>query len=348
MTKMLAARFVGPGRIEAGQIAMPKIGEEEALVAVEACGFCGSDINIVAGTHPRAKAPLTLGHELAGRIVKIRTSQNGFAVGDLVTVYPLISCGLCHACTHGNSHVCKDLRLFGFDLDGGMAQFAKLPVSALLKLPSGMSARVGALIEPLAVAVHGVARTRLEGVEVVAVLGAGPIGLLTALVVQAHGIGHVVISDVLPSRIELAKTLGLHAVRAGAQLRRAVMELSGQNGADLLFECAGQSSSAREMTALVRPRGVIVNLAVFKRPVEIDMQAINFKEIEMVGSRVYQRRDFELAIEFASRLPVDGIVSHAFSLQDVSIAFEAFRSGEVCKALILPPTREHKNGYEPL
>ena len=348
MTKMLAARYLGPGRIEAGHIATPQIEEEEALIAVEACGFCGSDINIVAGTHPRAKAPLTLGHELAGRIVRIRTSQSNFAVGDLVTIYPLISCGHCHACTHGNPHVCKALRLFGFDLDGGMAQFVKVPLSALLKLPANMTARVGALIEPLAVAVHGVARARLQGVEVIAVLGAGPIGLLTALVVQAHGIPHVVISDVLPSRIELAKSLGLHAVRAGEPLRRAVMELSGQNGADLIFECAGQPSSAREMTLLARPRGVIVNLAVFKWPVEIDMQAINFKEIEVIGSRVYQREDFEHAIEFASRLPIDRIVSHAFSLQDVSIAFEAFRSGEVCKALILPPAQELQNVYEPV
>jgi (R,R)-butanediol dehydrogenase / meso-butanediol dehydrogenase / diacetyl reductase len=348
MTTMLAARYVGPGRVVPGEIAMPQIGEEEALIAVAACGFCGSDINIIAGTHPRAKAPLTLGHELAGRIVEIRTSQNTFAVGDLVTVFPLICCGRCHACTHGNSHVCKELRLFGFDVDGGMAQFVKIPVSALIKLPNSMSPQVGALIEPLAVAAHGVARTQIRGDEVVAVLGAGPIGLLTALVVQARGVRRVVISDVLPSRIELAKNLGLHAIKAGEPLRRAVMELSDQNGADLVFECAGHPSSAREMTTLVRPRGVIVNLAVFKRPVEIDVQAINFKEIEMIGSRVYERKDFEVAIELAARLPVKAIVSHAFSLKDVSAAFEAFRSGEVCKALILPPTPESADAYEPV
>jgi (R,R)-butanediol dehydrogenase / meso-butanediol dehydrogenase / diacetyl reductase len=346
ITTMLAARYVAPGQIVPGEIAMPRIGEDEALIAVEACGFCGSDINIVAGSHPRAKAPLTLGHELAGRIVEIRSSQNGLAVGDLVAVYPLIVCGRCHACTHGNSHVCKDLRLFGFDLDGGMAQFVKLPVSALMKLPDGMSAQVGALIEPLAVAAHGVARTQIKGDEVVAVLGAGPIGLLTALVAEARGVRQVVISDVLPSRIELAKSLGLNAVKAGESLRRVVMELSGQNGADLVFECAGHPSSAREMTCLVRSRGVIVNLAVFKRPVEIDMQTINFREIEMVGSRVYERKDFEAAIELAARLPVGKIVSHAFPLKDVGAAFEAFRSGEICKALILPPTSESIIDYE--
>lgn len=217
-----------------------------------------------------------------------------------------------------------------------MAQFVKLPVSSLIKLPDGMSARIGALIEPLAVAVHGVARANLENVELAVVLGAGPIGLLTALVAQARGIPHVIISDVLASRKEFAESLGLRAVDAGESLRELVMELSGQNGADLVFECAGHPSSALEMSTLVRSRGVIVNLGVFKKPVPIDMQAINFKEIEILGSRVYERKDFETAIGLAMRLPLERIVTHAYSLQDVGAAFEQFRSGEVCKALILP------------
>jgi (R,R)-butanediol dehydrogenase / meso-butanediol dehydrogenase / diacetyl reductase len=336
MKTMIAARYMGPDRLEPAEVSLPEIGDEEALIEVEACGFCGSDINIVAGTHPRARAPLTLGHELAGKIVQIRSSSGNLAVGDRVTIYPLISCGHCFACTHGNPHVCRELRLFGFDMDGGMAQFVKLPVSALVQLPSDMPARVGALIEPLAVAVHGVSRASLKSVEIVGVLGAGPIGLLTALVLKARGVRQVVVSDILPSRIELARSLGLCATRAGKSLRQLIMELSDQNGADLLFDCAGHPSSAREITSLVHPGGVIVNLAVYKKPVEIDMQAINFKEIEILGSRVYKREDFEAAIELAKRLPLDRIVTHAYSLRDVTAAFEKFRSGEVCKALILP------------
>ncbi len=336
MKTMLAARYLGPHRVKPQEVSLPEIGDEEALIEVEACGFCGSDINIVAGTHPRAKAPLTLGHELSGRIVQIRTSEGTLKNGDRITTYPLISCGYCHACTHGNPHVCKNLRLYGFDLDGGMAQFVKLPVSSLIKLPDGMSARIGALIEPLAVAVHGVARASLDNVELAVILGAGPIGLLTALVAQARGIPQVVISDVLPSRKEFAESLGLCAVQAGQDLRELVMDLSNQSGADLLFECAGHPSSALEMSTLVRSRGVIVNLGVFKKPVAIDMQAINFKEIEIRGSRVYERGDFETAINLAMNLPLERIVTHAYSLHDVSAAFEQFRSGEVCKALILP------------
>ena len=336
MKTMLAARYLGPDRIEAEKVPLPEIGQDEALLQVEACGFCGSDINIIAGTHPRAKAPLTMGHELAGRIADIKSSDTQFKVGDRVTMFPLITCGVCHACTHGNPHVCRQLRLFGFDVDGGMAEFVKLPVASLLKLPENMPAQIGALIEPLAVAVHGVSRASLEDVHVAVVLGAGPIGLLTALVAQARGVLNVLISDVLPSRLELARSMGLRAVQAGDDLRKLVMELSSDNGADLCFECAGHPSSAREMTALVRSRGVIVNLGVFKKPVEVDLQAVNFKEIAIVGSRVYERKDFQDAIDLAMQLPLERIVSHTFSLRDVNLAFQQFRSGDACKVLIVP------------
>jgi (R,R)-butanediol dehydrogenase / meso-butanediol dehydrogenase / diacetyl reductase len=336
MKTMLAARYLGPNRLQAAEIPVPELAEEEALVEIEACGFCGSDVNIVAGTHPRAKAPLTLGHELSGKIAEVRSPSSSLRTGDKVTAFPLISCGRCHACTHDNSHVCRQLRLYGIDLDGGMAQFVKLPVSSLMRLPAEMPARIGALVEPLAVAVHGVGRTNLADVNVAVVLGAGPIGLLTALVAQESGVSNVVISDVNPARQTLARKMGLNAIEAGEGLRRLVMESSNNDGADVLFECAGHPSTAIEMSSLVRSRGVIVNLGVFKQPVAMDMQAINFKELEVRGSRVYTHRDFETAIDLAAKLPLYQIVTHAYRLQDVEAGFEQFRSGQVCKALILP------------
>lgn len=114
------------------------------------------------------------------------------------------------------------------------------------------------------------------------------------------------------------------------------MKITNQNGVDLVFECAGHPSSAREMTSLVRSRGTIVNLGVFKEPVEVDMQAINFKEIEVLGSRVYERKDFQAAIDLAMKLPLEKIITQEFPLQEVSDAFKLFRAGEVCKVLILP------------
>jgi 2-desacetyl-2-hydroxyethyl bacteriochlorophyllide A dehydrogenase len=336
MKTMLAARYLGPNRLEPREVPLPTIGDEEALVRVDACGFCGSDISIVAGTHPRAAAPLTLGHELSGRIVQMKTSNSDFKVGNLVTSFPLISCGECHACRTNNSHVCRKLRLFGFDVDGGMAEFVKLPISALIRLPDEMPEHIGALIEPLAVAVHGVERAHLEDVRIAAVLGAGPIGLLTGLVLKQYGVPQVIVSDILSSRLQLAASLGLRTVLAGENLAKLVMQLSDRNGGDVVFECAGAPSSAVEMTSLIRSRGVIVNLGVFKRPVQVDMQAINFKEITLVGSRVYERKDFQTAIELAMRLPLALIVTHAFPLREVVTAFKEFQLGQICKALILP------------
>jgi (R,R)-butanediol dehydrogenase/meso-butanediol dehydrogenase/diacetyl reductase len=333
---MLAARYLGPNRLEASHVSIPSIGPGEALIKVEACGFCGSDLNIVAGTHPRAQAPLTIGHELSGLIVELADSSSTFSVGDRVTPYPLISCGFCNACTSGNAHVCRELRLFGFDVDGGMAEFVKLPVASLMKLPADMPPRLGALIEPLAVAVHGLNRVGTADVGVAAVLGAGPIGLLTALVAKQRGIPHVLISDVIASRVELAASIGLEAVPAGTELRARIMDLTAQNGADIVYECAGHPSSAKEMTAIARSRGVIVNLGVFKGPVEVDMQALNFKEIQILGSRVYERKDFQTAIDMAMSLTLAPIISAEFSLRDVSDAFRLFQDGEMCKILILP------------
>lgn len=336
MEMMLAARYLGPNRIEAQEVFLPKTRFGEALLEIEACGFCGSDINIVAGTHPRARAPLTIGHEISGRITQLNGPASGFVVGDLVTSYPLISCGTCYACTHGYAHVCRQLRLFGFDVDGGMAQFVRLPIASLMKLPLDMPPSIGALIEPLAVAIHGVRRADLAAAEVVAVLGAGPIGILTALVAQARGVPHVLISDILQSRLELAQSLGLSVSRAGEDLRARTLDISGQNGADIVYECAGHPSSAREMTTLVRSRGTIVNIGVFKKPVDVDMQAINFKEISIVGSRVYERKDFEAAIDLAMKLPLDSLINREFALIDVSEAFRLFKAGKTCKVLILP------------
>ncbi len=299
--------------------------------------MCGSDLGILAGVHPRAQAPLTLGHEFCGRIVELRSQSNEFKAGDRVAVYPLISCGHCLMCRTGNSHVCRALRLYGIDAPGGMADFVKLPLANLLRLSGDMEPGIGALVEPLAVAVHGVSRAPLAEARTAAVVGAGPIGLLTALVARARGTAQILMADVLPSRIALAKSLGFSAVMAGEQMADLVKTTTDSEGADIVFECAGVPATAVSMTALARCRGTIVNLGVFKKPVEVDLQALNFKEITAIGSRVYTRQDFVEAIELARVLPLQPIISHTFPLADVTSAFAKFRAGEgVCKLIIQP------------
>jgi threonine dehydrogenase-like Zn-dependent dehydrogenase len=334
---MLAARYLGPDRIEPIDISIPTLSDGEVLVKVEACGFCGSDLGIVAGMHPRAKVPLTLGHEFCGTVEDVRGGEGEFRPGDRVTACPLIACGNCFVCREGFPTACRNLRLYGIDFDGAMAEYVRLPFRSLLPIPEGMSPILGALVEPLAVAIRGVALASLAQARTIVVMGAGPIGLLTALVASARSSGTVLVSDILPSRLALASRLGLSAVSSGAQLRQCVDAATNAEGADLLFECTGVPSAARQMTDLVRPHGTIVNLGVFKKPTEIDLQAVNFKELSIIGSRVYTREQFEEAIRMAQKLPISQIVTHTFPLREVRSAFEHFRAGkDSCKIILLP------------
>ncbi len=334
---MLAARYLAPNRIEAVEVPVPAIGPNEALVKIDACGFCGSDIGIISGVHPRARAPLTIGHECSGIIAAIDSPLGSFSAGDPVTVYPLISCGHCSACLGGNAHVCKQLRLYGFDAEGAMAEYVKVPVANLVRLPADMTSEVGALIEPLAVAVHAVARApRALAANTAVVIGAGPIGLLTALAAKARNIKQVLISDVLESRLRLAKELNLSAISA-SELPAHVRDLTNGEGAELVFECAGSAAAAKVMTEIVRPRGTIVNVSVFKKPAEVDLQAINFRELTVVGSRVYTRSDFEEAIRLASSMPLGKLITNIFPLRAAPEAYESFHAGDgACKVMVRP------------
>jgi threonine dehydrogenase-like Zn-dependent dehydrogenase len=332
---MLAARYLAPNRIEPVEIPRPLATSAEVLVKVRACGFCGSDIGIVSGVHPRAKPPLTIGHECAGVVAESGANANGIKSGAAVAIFPLITCGECNACRRGYSHVCSSLRLYGIDAEGGMAEYIKVPVENLIQLPDNVPHELGALIEPLAVAVHAIGRAPSNDVALAIVIGAGPIGLLTALVAQARGIKRVLISDVLESRLALARELGLEALHADA-LPGTVHQLTQHEGAELVFECAGTAASARTMTAIARPRATIVNVSVFKQPAAVDLQAINFRELMLVGTRVYTRGDFQSAIELAPRLPLQKLVTNTFPLAQASEAYGRFAAGEGCKFLVLP------------
>ena len=341
MQTMQAARYLAPNQIEAQTISVPNPGPGEALVKVDACGICGSDVYIVSGKHPRAKAPLTIGHEFSGAIVEMgkgAASTTSLQVGDRVTAYPLISCGECYCCRKGLAHACRTLRLFGIDTEGGMAEYVKIPVERLFKLPKTMSAEVGAMIEPLAVGIHAVNRTEVEPDFTAVVLGAGPIGLLNALVLKNRGLKQVFVTDVNPFRLELVKKLGMTPLHATEQnVVETVKAATDGEGADVVFEAVGLPAAAMQMTDLARNRGTIVVVGVFKQPVEVQLPQMHFKELSIIGTRVYTREDYQEAIDIAESLPLQELVTHRYPLSEVSSAFELFRSGaDSCKVLLTP------------
>jgi threonine dehydrogenase-like Zn-dependent dehydrogenase len=306
MDVMLAATYLEKNKILAKSHPLPVPGTNEALVKVFSTGICGSDLAIVSGSHPRAKPPLIIGHEFAGEIIELsKPGKSNLRIGNKVTLYPLISCGDCYACRNGLSHVCSSLRVIGFDRDGGLAGYASLPIDMLVKIPDSMSYEEGSLIEPLSVAVHSINMKSVSPDDKILVLGAGPIGLLTAMVLKFQEIDDLYISDINNFRLQIAESLGLRTINSlDTDIYKFIQDTTNGDMTDIVFEVAGVQESAEQMIDLVRPRGTIINVSVFKKHPNIDMRSINFKELTVIGSRVYTRNDFEKAIDISSHLPL--------------------------------------------
>ncbi len=335
---MKAIKYLSPHNIATVETDVPVPDAGEALVKVHFTGICGTDMAIVSGRHPRAQPPLIPGHEFAGEVVELRPDDgpNAFAVGDRVTAYPLISCGQCWACRNGFEHVCSSLKLIGIDTDGFMGQYATVPIEALYQLPDDLPMEKGALVEPLAVGVHAVSMANLAANDFCVVIGAGPIGLVVALCLQAAGCREVVATDLNEYRLQLAAKLGLATVDVSqCDVTEKILELTDGTGADVVFEAAGSESAAMQMTQIVRPRGQVIVVSVHKAPHPVDLRAINFKEITVIGTRVYTRADYERAIQLAEDLPIEQLISHKVPIDDGVNGFNLMSNPQgVCKVLI--------------
>lgn len=337
---MRAAVWTGPGDVAARIVHEPEVPEGWAVVKVAYNGICGTDLAILHGTHPRATAPLIMGHEMSGWVH--RAGATGPRVGTLVTVEPLISCGECRACRDGHPHVCRRLALYGIDVAGGNAEYVALPPEVLHPVPDGVDPRTAALAEPLAVAVHAVALSGLVADDVVAVHGAGPIGVLTALVARHEGAGAVIITEPSPWRRGVAEGLGLTVVPEGSTMAEVLDPLTDGEGADVTFDCAAHPSVAAQLAAGTRVRGRIVVVGVYKEPTPIDLQAICFREQSVVGVRVYTSVDVERAIALiaSGALGLEAFPTRTFRLADVRTAFAAAASGQDCLKVMLTPMEE--------
>jgi 2-desacetyl-2-hydroxyethyl bacteriochlorophyllide A dehydrogenase len=340
---MVAAVWTATDQVEVIDLPMPEVPDGWALVKIAFNGICGTDLAILHGKHPRASAPLIMGHEMSGWVQ--RAGASGPAAGTLVVVEPLISCGECRSCKNGLTHVCRRLGLFGIDAPGAMAQFVALPPHVLHAVPAGVDPRTATLAEPLAVAVHAVDLSGMRPGDVVAVYGAGPIGVLTALVAQHAGAAEVVITEPSPWRREVAASLGLTVVPADSSMAATLAPITDGEGADVTFDTAAHPSVAAELPAITRVRGRIVVVGVYKSPTPLDLQDVCFKEQTVLGVRVYTTADLTRAIELIATcaLGLDRFPTKAFALDDVAAAFEAATSGQDCLKVLLTPLDERSD-----
>ncbi len=291
---MKSSQYVGTKEVEVKERGIPEVGPGEVLIKVSYVGVCGSDMIIYQGVHPRAKAPLIMGHEFSGVIEK---GHSTLPPGTPVTVYPLLSCGHCEPCRNGYAHVCDTLKLIGIDCDGGMAEYVKVPEDKVLPLPEGFPLKLGAFIEPVAVGVHAVSRARYRPGDTAVVYGAGPIGLCVAGCLSYYGASRVIVIEANPKRLEVARQMGFTVIDAGKDDIRAQVRAHTQGrNADLAFDCAAHPSVQSSILDILRVQGTGVIVGSYKKPAEVDLLKIEFKELTLVGTRVYERRDFAAAI----------------------------------------------------
>lgn len=331
---MHAVVFDGSATPALHTVQRPSPGNHEVLLRIARAGICGTDLSILSGKHPRAQAPLILGHEIAAVVTEIGTEVAAhhpeIAAGELVTIEPIVSCGLCIACQTGVPHVCQKLRLFGIDLPGGMAEYMTVAAHRIVRAPVGMSPDMVVLAEPLAVAVHTVRLSGIRYGDTVCVIGGGPIGILTALVARETTATSILISEPEPSRRAIAEQLGFDVVNPVSHpLEEAVMNRTSGNGVDICFETAGSQAAVTTSTRILRPRGVLVQVSIPKEPRDISLVDITFKELVVKGVRVYEPFDFTHALNFLARRPelFEPLLSRPYQLNEAKTAFEAARSG---------------------
>lgn len=318
---MKAIIYEGPEKVNVKDIPVPQPKDGEVLVKVAYAGICGTDLNIYAGTHPRAKAPLVPGHEFSG--VTMADSKR-FPKGTRVTVYPLLSCGQCEPCRTGNEHVCDTLGLLGIDCDGAMAEYVPVAEEKLVKLPDDMSDQLGAFVEPVAVCVHALRENGFTAGAKAIVFGCGTIGLATALTLRVFGALEITMVETDDSRAALAKSMGFAVFSPiGRDMEKFARERTGGIGFDWVFDCAGVQPVADVLLDVVKVRGRILIVAAYKKPAALPLIKGMFKETSILFTRVYRYQDFDIAANIMQREPdYEKIITHSLPLEDAKKGFD--------------------------
>jgi len=321
-TRMAIVRAAGMAELVEREV--PGLAETQVLIAIKACSICGGDLHIYKGKHPSAPLPMALGHELAGEVVDIGSRVTLVAIGDRVTVEPVIACGKCPPCSRGEYGYCDNLSFHYRRGQGAMADYFVADQRYVYKLPPHLSYEAGALIEPLAVAVHAVKRAKIGLGDKVAIIGAGPIGLLVSAVCRTAGAQEIIVSDIADVHLEKASRVGatrtLNARKES--LVDVVRDLSGGRGIAKSFECVGHEETFEESMRCLCKGGTATILGIFEEPV-IRIPATLFvsQEIAVQGSQGYCW-DFETTLALTNTIDLGSLISHVFALAEVDNALK--------------------------
>lgn len=335
---MLAAHYVTPGHIEVVETEPRAPGPGEVQIAVAYVGICGTDLHIVHGDmDDRVASRAVIGHEMSGRVLSSGAGVTGWSEGDPVVVLPLRWCGACPTCRSGHRHICDRLDFVGIDSPGALQEVWTVPAELLVPLPPGLSLRAAALVEPVAVAHHDVGRARLVAGERVVVIGGGPVGLLIAVVAAARG-ADVRVVEIDPFRRSVVADLGIGVIDAAdGDLGGLVDRWTDGAGAAVAFEVSGSQGGLDSAVSLLGARGRLVVVGIHVQPRPVDLKRVFWRELEILGARVYEPSDFTAAVELVAEgtIPVEALVSEIVPLRMATEAFVTLASGgRVMKVLV--------------
>jgi threonine dehydrogenase-like Zn-dependent dehydrogenase len=333
---MKALTYYGPGDLRLENRPIPSPGRGEVLIKVRAVSICGSDLGAyrLPSVSDRWEPPIVLGHEFSGEIAGLGEGVENFHIGQPVTANPILYCGSCYYCKHGQFNLCPNRYSLGTSIggvrhDGAMQEYLTIRASALYPLLDGVSFIQGALLEPLAVSLCA-ARTGVTGEnERVVIIGAGPIGLAILKFLKTSGNKTVFVSDILPSRLELAKRIGADEVINGrSDVVSLIKTLTGDIGVDRVVVAAGVPGIFDKSLQMVRNGGSVVLVALMHQKVELDLIPIVTRQLSLLGSYMFTNEINDVMLSVAQKkVIVDDLITSVHPLEEGASIFN-----ELCKA----------------
>ncbi|MEX2177035.1 MAG: L-threonine 3-dehydrogenase [Pirellulaceae bacterium] len=343
-TKMTAIRKVhsSPGLWLQNDTPVPAVGPRDVLVAVTHAGICGTDRHIYewdAWSQSRVKVGITTGHEFVGRVVAIGDAVSRTTVGQRVSAEGHIGCGVCQPCRTGNGHICEKVDILGIDTEGCFAEYIAVPEDNIWPVHPDIPDHIAAIFDPLGNAMHTVMAAGVSGRSVL-ITGVGIIGLMAVTIARAAGAAKILVTDISPRRLELAKTLGADVAfdSRDDQWPRLARELTHDQGPEVLLEMSGHPKAIRQGFAALRNGGTAALLGLPSEPVALDLpNDIIFKGATVLG--INGRKMFETWYQvenflLSGRLQLDQIVTHQLPLADFEKGFKLMQAGEAIKVLL--------------
>ncbi|MBW4038207.1 MAG: galactitol-1-phosphate 5-dehydrogenase [Acidobacteria bacterium] len=333
---MRALELTAYNRLEVKEVPKPVPAADEILIAVAACGICGSDVHGFDGSTGRRIPPIVMGHEAAGTVAGVGPAVRGFEVGDRVTFDSTVYCGECAYCRKGEVNLCNRRQVIGvscgeFRREGAFAEYLTVPERIAYKLPESFSFAEAAMLEAVSVALHGVAVSEMKGGETVLVIGAGMIGLLLLQAARAAGAARVFVADVDATRLELAKRLGadLVVMGSGELLREEMLRQTGGDGVDVVLEAVGREETIAGAIDCVRKGGTVALVGNISPQVQMPLQKVVSRQIRLQGSCA-SAGEYPQAIELiaSGKIRVDVLITAVAPLGDGAEWFERLHARE--------------------